>query len=552
MNKLLSVTVLAALLAVLAVSCNKVLDTENPSYTTDKLYDTKPGLDRLLVDVYARLRGHFNTPQVQYWGTDIYMAAEANPDANMFNAYDASFNSTAGIVGDYWSNLYKIVAETNIILTRLKPAMEGVTQTDYNTMVAEAKFLRTLAYYYLTETFGKVPLLVEESKTPITSVTQEEENKLYAFMISELESVINKLPMKSTARGRINNATTAMLLGKIYLTRAYKPFKDANDFSKAAGYFDMIIDDQAKTYELLPAFTDIFDENKQNNKEVIFAIQYSGDRNYNGSGNPLQRMFGFCITCFYPDMFAEVQKDYSYMQREFWVNPKAHELYTNPSIDARYEATFERSFFINNQDHPDFGKLGLYFPVWNDNSGDSKGSKEFIPFKDNGGAYRWYPQVAAYPVLAKGSDRMPIVKKFKDTKILWQAGGSREAVVYRVADTYLLSAEAHLGASAPGKALQRVNDIRRRAAVNDAAKPMMTFTSVNLDIILDERARELMGEYDRWFDLKRTGKLIERTLAYNPQAKASNNLNANHLVRPIPQDEINKLKGLNQNTGYTK
>ncbi|MBO9632919.1 MAG: RagB/SusD family nutrient uptake outer membrane protein, partial [Chitinophagaceae bacterium] len=101
-------------------------------------------------------------------------------------------------------------------------------------------------------------------------------------------------------------------------------------------------------------------------------------------------------------------------------------------------------------------------------------------------------------------------------------------------------------------ALQRVNDIRRRAAVDDAAKPLMTLSAVNLDIILDERGRELMGEYDRWFDLKRTGKLIQRVLAWNPQAIAAHNLNENHLVRPFPQDEINKLKGLNQNTGYTK
>lgn len=552
MKKIFPVSVFAVLLLLGTAGCSKFLDTDNPSYTTDELYNSKSGLDRLLADIYSRLRDHYSTAKIQYWGTDIYMAAEANPDANMFNAYDASFNSTAGVVGGYWNNLYKIAQESNIILTRLKPDWEGVTQDSYNVMVAETKFLRTLAYYYLTETFGKVPLIIEEPASPVTEVTQEAESKLYEFMIAELESVKNVLPVRSTERGRINKAAMAQLLGKLYLTRAYRTFKHTDDFNNAAKNFDLIIDDAAKPYELLPNFASVFDENNQNNREVIFAIQYSSDRNYNGSGNPLQSMFGFCLTCFYPDMFIEVQKDYSYMQREFWINPKAHELYTDPSVDARYDATFERSFLINDPSHPDFGKLGLHFPVWNDNSGDSKGAKEFISFKDNDGKYRWYPQVSAYPDLAKGSDRMPIVKKFKDTKILWRGGGSREAVVYRLADTYLLSAEAHLGDNNPTKALQRVNDIRRRAAVNDAAKPNMTIGSVDLDIILDERARELMGEYDRWFDLKRTGKLITRTLAWNPQAKAAANLNENHLVRPIPQDEINKLRGLNQNTGYNK
>lgn len=550
MNKIYITIGLFVVVAASTISCNKILDTKNPSYTTGDLYNTKPGLDKLLIDIYSRLRGHFNTSKIQYWGTDIYMAAEDNPDAKMFNAYATSFNSTAGVVGGYWTNLYKIVQESNILLSRIKPEMEGMNTASYNALVAETKFLRAMAYYYLVETFGNVPLVITESAEPITTVKQEEESVVYEFIISELKAALDVLPMKSTVRGRLNNAAVAQLLGKVYLTRAYKPFKAAADFSTAAAYFDMIIEDQQKNYDLLPVFADVFDENKQNNKEVIFAVQYTLDKNFNGGGNPLQSMFGFCVTCFYPDMFVEVQKDYSYMQREFWVNPRAHELYQDPSIDARYAATFERYFYVNNQQHPDFGKLGVYFPVWNDNSGDRNGSKEFIPFKDDKGNYLWYPQVASYPVLAKGSDRMPVIKKFKDTKILWQGPGSREAVVYRVADTYLLSAEAYLGAGNPGKALQRLNDVRRRAAVNDAAKPMMVFSDINIDIILDERARELMGEYDRWFDLKRTGKLVERTLLYNPQAKAENNLSAKYLVRPIPQDEMNKLKGLTQNEAY--
>lgn len=67
---------------------------------------------------------------------------------------------------------------------------------------------------------------------------------------------------------------------------------------------------------------------------------------------------------------------------------------------------------------------------------------------------------------------------------------------------------------------------------------------------MDERARELLGDHDRWFDLKRTNTLLTRVKEYNPFVAAYDNLNENHLVRPIPQDEINKIKGLGQNTGY--
>jgi len=78
----------------------------------------------------------------------------------------------------------------------------------------------------------------------------------------------------------------------------------------------------------------------------------------------------------------------------------------------------------------------------------------------------------------------------------------------------------------------------------------MNLSTITLDVIMDERARELLGEHDRWFDLKRSGLLIARTLDYNILTAKYNNLNTNHLLRPIPQDERNKVKGLDQNPGY--
>lgn len=533
----------------LATGCNKILDTKNPSYTTDEFFNTKQGVEKLLIDVYSKLRSHYNTSKVQYWGTDIYLAADDNPDARMFNAYDNTFNSTAGVVGGYWNNLYKMVQEVNILLNRMKPEMAGLSAAEFTTINAEARFLRSFAYFYLVETFGGVPLLVEESTTPITSVTRASEADIYSFIIEELTSVKDHLPMKPTQSGKIGKGTVLQLLGKVHLTRAYRSYGSTADFTTAAGYFDQIIQDPSNTFVLLPNFASVFDENNQANREVIFSVQYTTDRNFVGGGNPLQSMFGFCLNCFYPSMFVESQKDYSYMQREFWINPRVHELF-DPSKDGRYEASFQRQFTINNPDNAKLGQPGLYMPVWSDGSGNTVGAEEFIPFKDNQGNYLWYPQLASNPELAKGSDKMPILKKFKDTKILWNGPGSREAVVYRVADTYLLSAEAHLGAGAQNTALERLNAVRRRAAATEELRDDMELGSIDLDILLDERTRELLGEYDRWFDLKRTGKLISRTLANNPQAKAVNNLSEIHLVRPIPQDEINKLSGLTQNTGY--
>ncbi len=78
-----------------------------------------------------------------------------------------------------------------------------------------------------------------------------------------------------------------------------------------------------------------------------------------------------------------------------------------------------------------------------------------------------------------------------------------------------------------------------------------TAANINIDLILDERARELVGEYCRWYDLKRTGKLIERVLKFNPWAAKSNSIKDFHYLRPIPQSEIDlSFPSMSQNAGY--
>ena len=70
-------------------------------------------------------------------------------------------------------------------------------------------------------------------------------------------------------------------------------------------------------------------------------------------------------------------------------------------------------------------------------------------------------------------------------------------------------------------------------------------------MILDERARELMGEFTRWFDLKRTEKLIDRVSRMNLWAANGGGLDEHHLLRPIPQGEIDRASNIvQQNPEY--
>ncbi len=526
--------------------CTDFLTSDNPSAITDQYYNTLDGQQRLLTDIYSKYRTVYGTGQLQYYGTDMYMAVTESPDEKMFGGYDKSFNSTAGVVGPYWSTLYKIVQEGNTLLNRCTPEVAG---DQYASITAQGRFLRALAYYYLVETFGPVPLLTEENTGVIEHAERTSEKDVYAFMVSELGDIVDVLPARPAESGRLCNAAVLQLQGKVLLTRAYKEFAEPGDFEAAAKCFDRIIDDPEQNFHLLESYADVFAEENQGNAEVIWAIQYGTDKNYLGSGNPQHLLFGFNIVALRPDLFDKVQKDYSAMQRGYWIIPQVHEWFTDPALDARYDATFKREFYVNNAASEHYGELGLYFPRWNDVSGDDKGALECYPYKD-GDTYNWYPNSTALTILQSGSDFMPIVQKFKESNIDWGGAGTREDIVMRVGDTYLLSAEAWLGAGDATKALLRINDLRMRAASDASRREEMKLDAVDLDVILDERGRELLGEHDRWFDLKRTGKLIERAYRYNPFVSYYDNLNENHLVRPIPQDERNKVDGLTQNEGY--
>lgn len=536
------------ILGTLATSgCSSFLDIDNPSAVTTEYYDTAKGQEKLLIDIYEKWRSVFNTATLQYMGTDMYMACDESPVSSQFNGYNKDLSGLSPVIDNYWNTLYKIIQETNILLNRCTPEIAG---TQYNSLIAQAHFSRAMAYYYLVETYGTVPLLTEENTNiddMITTVTKETEENLYTFILKELNDIKGLLPDVTTEAGRLNDTALRHFIGKMYLTRSYKSFAQPDDLATAISNFESVI--ASSHYRLLPKFSDVFNEDNQNNEEVIWAIQYGSDKNYNGGGNPQNSMFGFNVTALYPGLFALNQKDYSSMLRDIWVNPIVHEWYRHPDIDTRYDATFKREFYINDSKHPDYGKLGIYLPKWNDHSNEDKGAAYYYPFKDKSGNYNWYP---AFGAMGWTTDCMPMCCKFQLTKIDWGGKGTREDVVIRMADTYLLCAEAYLKSGDADSALDKVNAILERAAgteQNFEKMKMENSSELTLDRLLEERGCELFGEHDRWFDLKRTGKLIERA-KLNPLVVKYDNISEINLVRPIPYSERIKLQGLSQNAGY--
>jgi starch-binding outer membrane protein, SusD/RagB family len=150
--------------------------------------------------------------------------------------------------------------------------------------------------------------------------------------------------------------------------------------------------------------------------------------------------------------------------------------------------------------------------------------------------------------------RFPSLLKHQDPNrpSINEENGTREFMYARLGETYLIAAEAYLGMGNPAAAVPHINEVRRRAARTGSEDEMeITAADVDIDFILDERGRELIGEVNRWYDLVRTGTFLERVLAHNRKAAAAGFVREHHALRPIPQSQIDAVENdFPQNPGY--
>lgn len=187
------------------------------------------------------------------------------------------------------------------------------------------------------------------------------------------------------------------------------------------------------------------------------------------------------------------------------------------------------------------------YPLYQDNAGTLTTNATSATGNDNFKGNRMYIQ------LKKFDDYIgPIIRDL----------GSRDFFVFRLSEMYLIAAEGYMMSGQSGIAIQKLNDLRTARAKTGQINTLdATETgkvgSKDISVILDERARELCGEQQRWFDLKRTGKLVERVQAYNGLAK--DYIQSYHALRPIPQPQMDAVSnrtsgpdpnGFWQNLGY--
>ncbi|AKD54462.1 RagB/SusD family nutrient uptake outer membrane protein [Spirosoma radiotolerans] len=547
-------------------ACKNVLDETVISAIGNDYINTPKGFEDAAKAAYSSMRTFYGSERgltMTEYGTDLYTTG-ADGSYKGFHYYDTQMNSFVDIIQQVWEELYRGINTCNAVIERAPAAT--VSDATKKLRVAEMKFLRAHYYFILVQQWGGVDLRLTETVLPTKKTSRATEADVYKAITADLEAAIPDLPTtKASAQsasdyGRATKSAAEHLLARVYLTKATSSAKAADDYAKAATYAQNVITNYG--YKLLPDFASVFAQGSgEINDEVIFAVQYTSDpltninsaNTNNGEGNKLHLYFGMQYDV-QPGMKRDIANDRPFKR----LRPTVYMLETvfkDRVNDSRYKKTYKDTWLSNNP--------GTDLNTSFDNSKAKMTLKAgdtaiYIP-----GVEWTLAQRAAkpYQVLvpsAYTAALFPTLQKFLDPNRpdLTYEAGSRDYLAFRLAETYLILAEAQFKQGKMAEAVDAINMVRRRAAWPGKATAMeITPAQLDMEMIMQERARELAGEQTRWMDLKRWGNLVQRVKLYNPDASA--NIKEYHNLRPIPQTQIDRTEkgadgspGFTQNTGF--
>ncbi|RBL92827.1 RagB/SusD family nutrient uptake outer membrane protein [Chitinophaga flava] len=531
-----------ALLAIAGTGCNKMLQEDVVTNTTDDFYNTRNGFKTAVNASYAGMRIFYSTERgmtLTVVGTDTYTNG-SDGNFKFANQYTSQLDARYDHVRELWNGLYQSINNSNVVIDRANQ-VKDLDSASKSLGVGEALFCRAHYHFILLQTFGNIPLRLHENKEINTAATRDTASKVYDAIISDLKMAAQYLPAVQNEWGRATKPAAEHLLARVYLTRASSPQAQPDDYANADKYAEGVIKNYS--FKLLDDPGKVWAQGNENNVETIFAAQYTTDPLYASPDNNACRFFLMQY-----DVLNGMQRDLANGTPWKRFRPTAFlldTLYKDRVHDVRYEKFFTTVWFVNKPaTTPWVMKLGdtaVYMPGRPVTDAEIK-SKNYLLVSSDKYTERLYPS------LNKFSDALR-----PDN----QASGVRPFIAFRLAETYLIAAEALYKLGNAQGAADMVNAVRMRAArqgstpaetqVNQDAMKIKA-TDVDIDFLLDERGRELIGEQLAWFDLKRTGKLIERVKKHNPEAGA---VEAKYLLRPIPQDQIDRSSTpFPQNPGY--
>lgn len=589
-------------------SCSDFLDAENKSAggnDADSYFSKTPSA--LLNTAYAELKDLATVIDMNEHGTDMFLNTRGHA-AGVFNDY--TLTPEDATVKSYYSNAYKMINYANGVMSY---AGEKSSET------YEARFLRAYGYYLLTQQFGSVPYITTYINSSKRDYPRTDLAEVYSSTIADLEDLYKNSSLAANSHeGRASKQAVAALLAKMYLAAGWDvqttlddaaqgtyTVNDKTNFEQAAQWAEKAINGIALT---MP-FADKWSPSNEGNAEEIWSVQYDRD-SYPGDkatgGHSLQNSYG--------GYFGNIT-DFGIKYTGSDNQPTAKMMRLFDKGDTRYEGTFMTTYYNsvkNGSAAAEWGENGYYayynldatklathpiafkfYPYYvtqaeveadltarkaqfaeYDNRSvlvpkavrlDDANNVLIYSFDKNG---KFTMTKSNYETYIQDLNSFGSVKKYDDPKSdqVTKDNDYRDIVIFHVSDMYLVAAEAYYMAGQTGKSLEKLNAVRSRAGIPalssfSAYTPeyttTSTFTVKDIDVILDERARELYGEQQRWVDLRRTKQLVRYNVEFNSYiSNASDMANAKgeyKWLRPIPSNEISSNEGIsteNQNPGY--
>lgn len=458
------------------VSCNGdyIGDVENIGTFDDATYFKSEeqclSATASVYDIMKKYAGGFeNMVTFQNAGSDDFFAGGGSSTDGAgiqgFNNYTINPNT---MPASYWKDYYQGIARANWVIGRIPSAPVG--DAFKNRILAEVTVLRSLYYFELVRMFGNIPLILKQitSEDDYWNIPQSPKQEIYNQIEGDILKSINDLPMTvgGAENGRITQGAARAILGKIYLydnkkTEAAAQFAEVNGTpGQMSQYGYKLVDNYNSLWELYQVSPGKYEYHKFTSESILEAVYTNaGMSDWSFWGQGRDEGNSICIMTGLRSYTLVGTSSAPDLVSGWAFNTVSDDLFNFMGSDPRADATI-----LNAKKLQQEGKIS-YSPAYSDTG---YFLKKYAPYRNG---------VSDLP----GSMELNFRPNY---------------IVIRLADSYLMEAEALGGTGSRAQAL--LDAVRSRVG--------LTSVPVTLQAVKDERRRELAGEGHRWFDLVRWGE----------------------------------------------